>query len=116
MAQNYANQLQQSSAQNQGLFGLGGAGLNAMGQWAGAGFAVSDPRLKMGITPTGQRLAGLPVYSFTFKNHPALPPELRGTSTVGVMSNEVKERYPDAVRVGANGFDEVDYATLLRRH
>jgi hypothetical protein len=117
MAQNYANQLQQSSAQNQGLFGLAGAGLGAIGQAGGLGmFMGSDPRLKTGITPTGQRLAGLPVYSFTYRNHPGVPRQLRGTSTVGVMSTDARELHPDAVRVADNGYDEVNYALLLRRH
>jgi hypothetical protein len=121
MATNYQNQLQQSSANNQGLFGLGGNVASMIGGGLGSGGAItswlaSDPRLKTAVVPTGQRLAGVPVYSFTFRNHPALPPELRCTQTVGVMSSDVKELHPDAVRTGANGYDEVDYATLLRRH
>ena len=41
MASNYHNQLQAANAKNQGLFGLAGAGLGAVGQ-AGA-WAPSSP-------------------------------------------------------------------------
>jgi hypothetical protein len=110
--QNYQNQMNYANNFNQGLFGLAGAGAQA----GGYAYGKSDRRLKQAITPTPERLAGLPVYTFTFRDHPAVPLFLRGVTTAGVMSDEVRALHPDAVRVDGNGFDEVNYAALFRRH
>jgi hypothetical protein len=103
VGQNYANKVASANAFNQGLFGLAGSALSA----GGYAYGKSDRRLKEDIVPLGQELAGAPLYAFRYRGQPELQ--------TGVMADEVRELHPDAVRVGANGFDEVDYAMLLRR-
>ncbi|HYV88008.1 MAG TPA: tail fiber domain-containing protein [Candidatus Polarisedimenticolia bacterium] len=100
VSQNYQTKSAEASAFNKGLFGLAGAGLGA---WAGR----SDRRLKEDIVPLGHELAGAPLYAFRYIDRPGLQ--------TGVMADEVRELHPDAVHVGADGFDAVDYAMLLRR-
>lgn len=102
-AQNYANKVASANAFNQGLFGLAGAGLSA----GGYAYGKSDRRLKQDIVPLGQELAGAPLYAFRYRGQSELQ--------TGVMADEVRELHPDAVRTEPDGFDAVDYATLLRR-
>jgi hypothetical protein len=105
IGQNYANQANAAANFNQGLFGLGSAGLGAFGSWLG-----SDRRLKTDIEALeGQSFAGLPLYQFRYRADPDV-------LQVGVMSDDVRKLHPDAVSVDAAGFDMVDYGLLARRH
>ena len=114
IGQNYANQLQASNAQNTGLFGLGGSLLGAIGESGGLGALTgltgffSDRRLKQNIRPTGSRLAGLPLYRFRFRGS--------DVEQIGVMSDEVRLVYPEAVTTSSSGYDLVDYGLLLAKH
>lgn len=108
---NYQNKVNAANATNQGLFGLGGAGIKLLGGLPFFG-GTSDRRLKTDITRlTGRFLAGLPLYLFRFTRKD-LP---RGVQ-IGVMSDEVRKLHPDAVHVDNQGYDLVDYGLLLRRH
>jgi hypothetical protein len=95
---------QQAAQQNfnQGLMGLGGAGI----------MAFSDIRLKQNINRIGTLPNGLPFYSFEYidavKDHP-----LAGEGThVGVMAQEVEAVYPQAVTTLDDGYKVVNYGLL----
>lgn len=96
----YQNQLGAANAQNQGIFGLAGS-LASM-------LPFSDRRLKEDIAPTGELLAGVPLYTFNYRADP-------GVDHVGVMADEAREIHPDAVHQ-RDGFDTVDYGLLISRH
>jgi len=87
---------------NQGLFGLGGAGIMAM----------SDPRTKENIQPIGVMENGLTLYSFEYKD------EFKGHKLagegihVGVMADEVEKVYPYAVTTLDDGYKVVDYGLI----
>jgi hypothetical protein len=87
---------------NEGLMGLGGAGIAK----------YSDIRIKENITRIGTLPNGLPFYQFEyiskFKDHPLAG---HGTHT-GVMAQEVQALIPDAVITLDNGFMAVDYGKL----
>jgi hypothetical protein len=87
---------------NQGLMGLGGAGI----------MAFSDIRTKENIKQIAWMPNGLPVYTYEykdeFKNHPLAG---HGTHT-GVMAHEVEAMYPNAVITLDNGYKAVDYGQL----
>jgi hypothetical protein len=94
---------QQAAQQNfnQGLMGLGAAGIMA-----------SDIRMKENIKHIACLPNGLPVYTYEykdeFKNHPLAG---HGTHT-GVMAHEVEAMYPNAVITLDNGYKAVDYGQL----
>ena len=68
------------------------------------GGIFSDRRLKENIVQVGTYPNGLPMYEFNYKG---------GTQRLrGVMSDDVRKKYPDAVVTMANGFDGVHYAML----
>lgn len=100
ISQNYQNQLAASQAQNSGIFGLAGSLVSAL--------PFSDRRLKEDIMPTGEMLAGVPLYTFHYRNDPA-------TDQIGVMADEARELHPDAVG-HRDGYDTVDYGLLISRH
>ena len=112
IGQNYANQANAAAQQNSGLFGLGGSivgGLGSGGFFNGLTglLGMSDRRLKKDIEPTGENLAGAPLYRFRY---------IGQTEThVGVMADEVRPLHPDAVFT-VDGFDAVDYGLLAVRH
>lgn len=105
----YTNQVNAASAKNEGIFGLAGAGLGAVGQAGGMAAFFSDRRLKRGIVPLEATFAGLPLYEFSYAGQP-------GVRHVGVMSDEAKVLHPEAVIMHENGFEMVDYGLLARRH
>jgi hypothetical protein len=87
---------------NQGLMGLGGAGI----------MAFSDIRTKENIKQVHWLPNGLPVYEYEykpeFKDHP-----LAGHGKfVGVMAQEVEAVYPQAVTTLENGYKAVNYGLL----
>ena len=66
---------------------------------------VSDRRLKENIKPAGiDTLTGLNLYDFNYKWNPK---RFRG-----VMAQEVKEQYPEAVYTSGAGWLAVDYDIL----
>lgn len=95
----------------QGQASLANAAMNAQGQMYGAvlGAAAaykSDRRLKENIVLVGvDERTGLNLYEFTYKG---------GTDVkyLGVMADEVKVKYPEAVFTMPDGYDGVNYSTL----
>jgi hypothetical protein len=87
---------------NQGLMGLGGAGI----------MAFSDVRLKENIKPVGVMDNGLTLYSFEYvdeiKSHPLAGDGIH----VGVMAQEVEQVFPYAVKTLDDGYKVVDYGLL----
>lgn len=87
------------------------AGINADGQMKGAvlGAAAtyfSDRRLKEDIKLIGvDERTGLNLYEFTYKNG-------SGDKYIGVMADEAKVNYPEAVFTMPDGFDAVNYEAL----
>lgn len=71
---------------------------------AGPPVQPSDVRLKEDITPVGASDAGIPLYTFRYRNRPGL--------YRGVMAQDVLKTRPDAVVVDEDGFYKVDYAKL----
>jgi len=94
---------QQQAAQqgfNQGLMGLGGAGI----------MAFSDIRMKENIKHIYWLPNGLPVYTYEYK------PEFKDIAGhgkfVGVMAQEAELVHPEAVITNANGYKMVNYGVL----
>lgn len=84
---------------------MGGAATAAAGGATGGLAALfgSDRRLKTGIVKVGERPDGLGVYQWNYV--------WGGPRVTGVMADEVRAIYPDAV-VRVQGFDMVDYTKL----
>lgn len=80
----------------QGLFGLGSAGI------MGGAMAFSDRRLKSNIVQLAQHTVGVPIYAY----------DIAGRREVGVMADELAEVMPEAVAVGADGYQRVNYALI----
>lgn len=111
----YQNLPAQTAAQYSGLLtgagGLGGQSRSSTNQGMGAsdyaGLALmammymSDRRAKEDIQPVGKLDSGLTVYRYRYKGDPRYQ--------IGVMADEVKEVFPEAVMRGSDGFDRVDY-------
>lgn len=98
----YQQQVNSANATNQGIFGLAGSMASLL--------PFSDRRLKTHIKATGELLAGLPVYTFRFLDDP------QEVEQIGVMADEARTIHPDAVHMDGDGFDHVDYDTLISRH
>jgi hypothetical protein len=92
--QKYQAELQQSQGMMGGLFGLGSALIG-----------LSDRRAKRDIKQIGTLPNGLNWYSFRYLDDE--------TPREGVMSDEVREIMPDAVIIGPDGLDRVDYGKVL---
>ncbi|MGN7962187.1 tail fiber domain-containing protein [Brucella sp. 22210] len=92
--QKYQAELAQSQNMMGGLFGLGSALIG-----------LSDRRAKRDIKKIGALPNGLNWYEFRYLNDE--------TRQEGVMSDEVRAIMPDAVIIGADGFDRVDYGKVL---
>jgi len=97
------NQRQAAQANlNQGLFGLGGAGIMAM----------CDPRTKENIKAVGVMANGLTLYSFEYKDE-FKDREYAGHGVhVGVMADEVEQVFPYAVKTLDDGYKVVDYGLI----
>lgn len=98
---NYHANMQSGDTFGGVLGGLGGAaaGLAKLG-------VFSDRRLKSDVQRIGvDERTGLPLYEFAYTAEP-------GRRYVGVMADEVQERFPEAVTVDGSGFMRVDYAAL----
>lgn len=87
------------------------AGLQAEGEMYGAALGAaaaykSDRRLKDEIKLVGvDERTGLNLYEFTYKDG-------SGEKYIGVMADEVKVNFPDAVFTMPDGFDAVNYEKL----
>ena len=89
---------------NQGGSDLGGLGA-LLGGGAKLYSAMSDRRLKTNIEVVGRDAnTGLKIYEFSYISKPG---RFRG-----VMADEVKEKFPQAVERDDSGFDRVDYGML----
>lgn len=86
--------------------GLGGLALynGIKGAMKAAPAATSDRRLKEDIKRVGSTEGGLPVYTFRYKGQEQVH--------MGVMADEVKQKQPEAVITGADGYDRVFYGML----
>lgn len=69
--------------------------------------AFSDRRLKTEVQKEGELPSGLNIYSYRYKGDPKL--------SVGVMADEAKSLYPDAVVKHGSGYDMVDYGKVISR-
>ena len=85
---------------------LGSLALGAAGAWK----AFSDARMKHNVKLVGALSSGLPLYEYEYK------PEFKdiaGHGTfVGVMAQEAKKMFPEAVFVHETGYYAVDYSKL----
>jgi hypothetical protein len=101
----YNAQVAQNQAMTNGLFGLGSAALGAGGMALG-GWARSDIDSKENIEVVGERADGLHVIDFDYK------PEFGGEkNNRGLIAQEVKQVYPDAVARDRKGL-MVNYAAV----
>jgi hypothetical protein len=87
---------------NQGLMGLGGAGI----------MAFSDIRTKENIKQIHWLPNGLPVYEYEYKDEFKDHPLAGHGKFVGVMAHEAEQMYPQAVTTLANGYKAVNYGLL----
>lgn len=93
----YGQQMGQWNSTAGGLFGLG----------ANALMAFSDERLKEDIEPTGEKIAGVPVKSWTWKG--------TGQRETGVIAQELERKHPELVdNTHPSGFKRVKYGGLMR--
>lgn len=92
----YAADQQRAAANRQGLYSLLGSGATA------AALMWSDRRLKSDIVYLADLPNGLPLYRYSYA---------WGGDHVGVMADDVREKFPDAVR-DVGGFDMIDYSML----
>jgi hypothetical protein len=102
---------------NQGMASMYNSGVQAQGEMYGAilgagsqlgaaGIARSDRRLKNDIKLVGtDERTGLNLYEFTYKGG-------SGDKYIGVMADEAKAKYPEAVFTMPDGFDAVNYEVL----
>lgn len=98
----YQNQMAQYNASMQGinnLFSLGGT-------LGSAAIMASDRRLKRDIKRIGTSPGGLPVYTFRYNADPE-------QTYVGVMADEVRPIFPDAVLENDEGYLMVDYGRIF---
>jgi hypothetical protein len=87
IGQNYQSQLAQNNAMMGGLFGLGGAGLSAIG-------LLSDPKDKTDIEPLGKdEDTGLDMYAYRYNGDPKSYPKI-----VGPMADDIEKVAPHMVK------------------
>lgn len=92
----YNQQQQQNNSLMGGLFGLGSSAL----------MAFSDKTLKTDIHDTGERVAGVPVKTFRWKES--------GRPDVGVIAQDVEKKHPDLVVKHPSGKRMVNYGGLMQ--
>ncbi len=94
-----AGQTSQSTGSSNKKDGLGGL----IGSVA-SGVAASDPRLKKNVHKVGKHASGLDLFQFRY---------IDGTGPIiGVMADQVAERYPEALGPTIDGYMTVDYDKL----
>lgn len=95
--QQYQQQMAQYNSTAGGLFGLGASAL----------MAFSDERLKTDIEPTGEKIAGVPVKSWTWKG--------TGERDIGVIAQDLEKKHPALVdNSHSSGFKRVNYGGLMQ--
>ena len=82
----------------------GNGSSNAGASGSSMGSAFSDRRLKTDITPVGKTDSGLTVYTYRFSGS--------DTFHMGIMADEAKEKFPDAVFEGEDGYFRVNYGKI----
>lgn len=83
-----------------------GMDVGGLMQGAAALYTASDRRLKMNIKEVGRdERTMLPLYEFEYAGKP-------GTTYLGVMSDDVRKKFPEMVVEMPNGYDAVNYAGL----
>lgn len=86
----------------------------SVGQAAAAGYGAytgkSDVRAKENIVRVGELPSGLPVYTFEYKDE--FKDKDGHGRFIGVMAQEAKEMFPDAVMVADDGYYAVDYSRI----
>lgn len=93
----YNTQLGQWNNTAGGLFSLGASALP---------FMFSDERLKEDIAPTGEKVAGVPVKDWTWKDS--------GRRDRGVIAQDVEKKHPEMVKKHSSGYRMVNYGGLMR--
>lgn len=83
---------------------IGGLGGLATGAGNLGWRPFSDVRLKEDIVPMGKTAGGARLYSYRYKGD--------AQARIGVMAQEVKRLFPDAVEKSTSGFLTVDYAKV----
>ena len=73
---------------------------------------MSDRRAKVDILKVGQHPLGLGIYRFRYR--PPHTDSYGAGRRIGVMADEVADKYPGAVFRHADGYLRVDYGRLLR--
>ena len=91
----YGQRAANAQQQQQTLASLAGA----------AALAFSDRKLKTEVQKEGELPSGLSIYTYRYKGDPKL--------SVGVMADEAKALYPDAVARHQSGYDMVDYGKVV---
>ena len=100
IASGQASMYNASMNQSDPIMGLIGTGIGAYGAFK------SDRRLKENIEVVGRdERTMLPLYEFEYKGG-------TGKRFIGVMSDDVKERFPQAVFTMPDGYEAVNYAML----
>jgi hypothetical protein len=90
----------QTSSSSPGLFGV----LSAMAPM----FASSDSRLKESIKKVGELANGVGVYTWKWTKE-AIEAGKANAMLKGVIAQEVREKFPDAVKVDHDGYMMVNY-------
>jgi len=113
-AENYRERLDAWKAEQAASANMWGSVLGFAGSLFGA---LSDPREKKAIQPTGKKLGGVPVVAFRYKSEPKDAPK-----RLGVLASAVEKKAPGAViqlpvkRPGARkNLRAVNYAALMQR-
>jgi hypothetical protein len=88
----YNTKAAQAGNLQQGLFGLGSSGIMA-------GAMMSDRRLKSNIVRIGEHPLGIGWYEY----------DIEGRREQGVMADELEQVKPEAVTIGADGYQRVYY-------
>lgn len=110
---NLANlQTQIGNAQAAGTVGKAAGAREGIGQASGILSSIfSDERLKDNITKITDGAVGL--FTWTWKHIEAIPENLRGAASVGVIAQEVQAKFPSCVH-SENGYLKVDYLKLSK--
>lgn len=103
----YNGQIDQFNA-NQARNSQNASGVLNLAQIIAQAYGSSDRRLKRDIERAGELPNGLPTYRFRYLDD--------DRQRIGVMADEVRERFPDAVSQDSLGFDMVNYIAIDAAH
>lgn len=96
----YNAQMAQYNANQNSSSGWGSA-LGLIGGIATKALPFSDERVKEDIEPVGKTNDGQTIYRFRYKGDP--------TPQIGLIAQEVEDKYPQAVKTDDQGLKHVDY-------